>query len=266
MQEPLKQTPRSAPVPLGYDTSGSGPSVLLVHGWCCDRTFMAPLTAHFIAKGHSVLAVDLRGHGASPAPAGDYAIEALADDIAHLCKSLSLERPLVVGHSMGGVVAYDLALRYPALAAAVVMLDAPLAMPQPVRASLERVLGGLRGPDYRRVLHAYVSKALFGANAAARNAALLAAMLETPQHVVVSSCEGMLAYDPARTPARLACPCLYVCADPALPRADIPRLGELIPALTLRHTVGAGHFCQLDASAEVAALIDGFLDCLTGSG
>jgi pimeloyl-ACP methyl ester carboxylesterase len=49
-----------------------GPSrpLVLVHGWCCDRSYFAPQFEYFASQGHAVVAVDLRGHGESDAPEG----------------------------------------------------------------------------------------------------------------------------------------------------------------------------------------------------
>jgi pimeloyl-ACP methyl ester carboxylesterase len=89
-------------VSLFYEEAGGGrPPIVLVHGWCCDHTFMAPQFAHF-GDAHHILAVDLRGHGQSDRPQQAYTISGFADDLAWICHELTLQRPVVVGHSMGG--------------------------------------------------------------------------------------------------------------------------------------------------------------------
>ena len=74
---------------------------------------------------------------------------------------LRLEKPAVVGHSMGGIVAFDLAARYPNLTFAVVVLDAAVVLPSGVRAAIPSFLEELRGPGYRDVLCGYVANFLF---------------------------------------------------------------------------------------------------------
>jgi pimeloyl-ACP methyl ester carboxylesterase len=102
---------------LFHEEVGHGdPPLLLVHGWCCDHTYFEPQARHF-ARHHRVVSVDLRGHGRSDEPRQSYAIESFADDLAWVCERLALARPVVVGHSMGGIVAFDLAARYPELPA-----------------------------------------------------------------------------------------------------------------------------------------------------
>jgi hypothetical protein len=70
------------------------------------------------------------------------------DDIAWLCGRLALERPVIVGHSLGGLLALALAARHPELPAGVVALDSPL-LPPPERLELmRRLFARLRGPAY----------------------------------------------------------------------------------------------------------------------
>ncbi|MEJ7755036.1 MAG: alpha/beta fold hydrolase [Nocardioidaceae bacterium] len=66
--------------------------------------YLAPQLAHFATR-HRTVAVDLRGHGESDAPEQDYTIEGFASDVAWMSQQLGLERPVVVGHSLGGIVA-----------------------------------------------------------------------------------------------------------------------------------------------------------------
>ena len=58
-------------VALAYEEAGSGdPPLLLVHCWCCDHSYFQPQFEHF-QRDHRVVAVDLRGHGASDKPVQD---------------------------------------------------------------------------------------------------------------------------------------------------------------------------------------------------
>src|SRR3712207_5896330 len=71
---------------------------------------------------------------------------------------IGVEKPVVVGHSMGGIVAFDLAARYPDMPSTVVMLDAAVVLPSATRAAIPSLLKQLRGPDYQNVLRGYASK------------------------------------------------------------------------------------------------------------
>src|SRR5271169_3572864 len=77
-----------------------GPPIVFLHPAASDHTFFAPQVAEFSAQ-HRVVTVDQRGFGASSEVDGHYRPADLADDIARLCEHLELDRPVVVGCSMG---------------------------------------------------------------------------------------------------------------------------------------------------------------------
>jgi pimeloyl-ACP methyl ester carboxylesterase len=251
-------------IALYYEgTSGDGPPVVLIHGWCCDHTFFAPQVAHFAQAGHAVIALDLRGHGRSDKPHQNYPISAFADDVVWVCGQLGLSRPLLVGHSMGGIVAFDVACRHPDLPSAVVMLDSAVVLPAAVRVAIPQVLDRLRGPGYAAALRELVNGAFFlPTDDAVRRARILNVMTAAPQHVMAAAYAGLADYDAAAVASRLKAPILYVTANEPSPRADMDRLGELVPHLLRGQTVGSGHFCQLEVPEQVNAMIDRFFDIL----
>ncbi len=138
-------------IALAYEEMGRGePPIILVHGWTCDHTYFAPQAEHFRGD-HRVISVDLRGHGESDKPQLDYTMAQFADDIAWLCEQLRVRKPVVIGHSMGGVIAFELAARHPDLPAAVVGVDSPIIPSQEVRNALAPVIEGVKTPNYRQV-------------------------------------------------------------------------------------------------------------------
>ncbi len=234
--------------------------LVLVHGWCCDHTYFAPQFEYFASRGHSVVAVDLRGHGQSDKPHQQYTMQAFADDMAWMCEQLNLVKPVIVGHSMGGVVAFDIATRYPALPSALVLLDAAVVLPVAARTAIPRFLEALRGPEYRRALREYVAHSLFLAtDDPDRKQRILDGMSSAPQHVLVAAFEGLRDYDPTERTGVLSVPGLYVAANEEVPRSDMARLYEIAPQILDGKTVGSGHFCQLEVPEQVNAMIERFL-------
>src|SRR5260370_13555243 len=123
---------------LAYEDRGVGrPAFVLVHGWTCNRTFFAP-QAEYFAQRHRVVSVDLRGHGESDKPRGDYPIIVYVDDIAYMIEQLALGEVIAVGHSMGGTTVLQLAADHPELVAAIVMVDpAPFVFSPELKGAIE---------------------------------------------------------------------------------------------------------------------------------
>jgi pimeloyl-ACP methyl ester carboxylesterase len=141
--EPMQMIKKEG-VTLAYqDMSRGSPPMLFVHGWGCDHTAFAP-QAEFFSRSRRVISVDLRGHGQSDAPDQDYTMAAFADDLAWLCTELALTKPMVVGHSMGGNVALELAARYPEIPASIVLIDSAILPPQSMLNALHRPSGTKR--------------------------------------------------------------------------------------------------------------------------
>ena len=88
---------------LFYEDVGDGRPVVLVHGWSASHEFFEPqFTA--LKDSYRVIGVDLRGHGKSAKPAGDYGYDAYSKDLKHLMSELAVEDATLVGWSMGGGV------------------------------------------------------------------------------------------------------------------------------------------------------------------
>lgn len=97
---------------LRWGENDAGRPVVLVHGLAYTaRTwdYVAPALAE---KGWSPTAPDQRGHGLSDKPEGDYSFDVIVSDLAAFIQATHAERPLLVGHSWGGMVALDYAGRY----------------------------------------------------------------------------------------------------------------------------------------------------------
>ena len=129
-----------AGVSLRYDRVGAGPAVLFVHGWTCNRTFWKPQVQAFRDR-YTVITVDLRGHGESSRPRTGYTIGAVVGDLEHLVRALAVPGVALVGWSMGGVLAQELARRLGDRVTALGLVCTPaggLTHPKTRRAEAER--------------------------------------------------------------------------------------------------------------------------------
>ena len=101
-------------ISLYYELHGDGAPLLLVHGYTGDITDWRFQVAEF-SRTHRVLVFDHRGHGRSDAPAdrASYTIEQMADDVEAMADRVGFARFHLLGHSMGGAVVQEVALRSP---------------------------------------------------------------------------------------------------------------------------------------------------------
>jgi pimeloyl-ACP methyl ester carboxylesterase len=121
----VSDTARVNGATLHYVRGGAGPAVILLHGFPEDW-YEYHRIMPLLARQFTVVAVDLRGLGRSMPTEGGYDAANMAEDVHRLAEYLHLEHVYVVGHDIGGMVAYAFARRYPETSRGVMMLDAPL--------------------------------------------------------------------------------------------------------------------------------------------
>ncbi|MEK6207677.1 MAG: alpha/beta hydrolase [Chloroflexota bacterium] len=107
---------------LYYEIHGTGRPVILLHGGLGATSMFGP-NLPALAKGHQVIAVDLQGHGRTADIDRPISPQLMADDIAALIKYLKLDRPDLMGYSLGGGVAMHTAIRHPELVGKLVIVS-----------------------------------------------------------------------------------------------------------------------------------------------
>jgi pimeloyl-ACP methyl ester carboxylesterase len=119
--------PESVPagdgVPIAYTVAGSGsPALVFIHGWMCNQSFWLPQVAEF-APTHTVVTIDLAGHGQSGTARESWPFMAFGSDVQAVVEHLGLEQMILVGHSMGAPVALEAARLMPDRVIGVVAAD-----------------------------------------------------------------------------------------------------------------------------------------------
>jgi pimeloyl-ACP methyl ester carboxylesterase len=118
-------------IPLSFEVHGSGsPALVFVHGWSCDRRYWSGQVGPFAAR-HQVVAVDLAGHGESGAGRRTWTMPAFGDDVVAVVEQLGLGELVLIGHSMGGDVIVETALRLPDRVTGLVWADTYGALGEP---------------------------------------------------------------------------------------------------------------------------------------
>lgn len=115
--------PSADGLPVHYEAHGSGqPALVFVHGWSCDRSYWSGQVVAFAGR-YQVVAIDLAGHGESGLGRRSWTMRAFADDVVAVVDQLGLREIVLVGHSMGGDVIVDAALRLRDRVAGLVWVD-----------------------------------------------------------------------------------------------------------------------------------------------
>lgn len=242
---------------LQFVDRGEGAALVFVHGWCGDHTAFDPQIEHF-AKTHRVVVPDLRGHGAS-GPADSYRIADFADDVAWLTRELELDRPVVIGHSLGGMIAVEAAAAFPDLFASAVALDAPVVDDPQLAQGVEMQLALFAGPQRSTDGPAFLRMALFGPHDDHdRATTIIDSMMTVAPDVALPSLADVKTW-PAHArllDCRQPVLCIHIRGggptDPTTLAADHPNV-------MVAQTVGAGHFIQLEVPDQVHAMIERFL-------
>jgi pimeloyl-ACP methyl ester carboxylesterase len=242
-----------------YEDTGSGdPPMLFVHGIGNHTHFAAQI--EYFSASHRVVALDLPGYGLSDAPEREYGIAAFAAFLAGLCDGLGLGSAVLVGHSMGGAVALELAAARPELPGALVLLDPIPIVPVPALAAQRaQLLESLAGPGFREAFRGFAEGRMFrpGDDSDLR-ARIVDEMCATPQHVLVPTFASANEWTGERVARLVSVPVLLITAGDGLP-SDLTRTRELLPQLELGRTVGVGHFAHAMAPDQVNAMIARFL-------
>ena len=247
-------------VTLYYERAGANePELLFVPGWCCDHSWFRPQFDHF-AQSCAVTAVDARGVGRSDAPEQGYTIRGFADDLAALCNRVGIHKPVVVGHSLGGMVGVELAARYPELPRAVVMVDPGPIDPLPATIEIFRALEEqLLGPGGEEVRRAWVEDmGAFDDDLAHR---IADEMCKVPLPIAAAVIRGVNEWNGVGALALCIVPTLLL-RSVVGSGDEIGRLRRIKPDLHFGVTVGAGHFHQIEVPEQLNAMIERFLDVI----
>ena len=92
------------------DSGNSMPPLLFLHGTGCDASDWMQVTDS-LSRNQRCIALDFRGHGQSSVPIQPFTLGSLAEDVEHLANHLGLHEMVIVGHSLGGMVAMEVARR-----------------------------------------------------------------------------------------------------------------------------------------------------------
>lgn len=232
-------------------TGGNKPVVVLAHGVTDMGLCWSPL-ARELENDFDLIMVDARGHGQSAAPAGSYGPDVQAEDLAGLITALGLEKPAVLGHSMGAGTALVLAGAHPELVGSILLEDPPAWWTEWYDTPDARELV----TDMKARALSYKSLTRDGVLAAGREGrpewsdAELQPWADSkaafsPNVLVVFEPNNRANVDWPVTLGRISCPVLLIIADAERGGIVTPELADalhaLVPQTEVAYIPGAGH-------------------------
>ena len=246
---------------LNFKLGGRGPPVALLHPVGLDLTFLAPV-ADILRREFTVLTVDQRGHGKSPAATSTHSLVDYSDDLHALLTQLALKPAAVVGFSFGGMVAQELALKYSQDVSALVICASRASLPAEARD-----IARTRGDDARKrgmgdVLNATLDRWFTPAfRAAGKDDAARARLLSDQVEGWAQAWYAMADVDtlPRLSGLRTPTLCLAGELDQSSPPEVVKEMAAAIPEAHYAELRGAPHMLFLEQPEMTARVVGDFL-------
>lgn len=252
-----------------YRTGGNKPPFVLAHGATDDGLCWTPV-AKVLAETYDVIMVDALGHGLSDSPEGANTLDDMAATLAGVINALGVEKPLVMGHSMGAVTTLGLGGLYPDLPKAILLEDPPPWW-KPVEPPREEEKKDNSRANWFDSLRTKTREEIL-ADGRTQNPH----WSEEEFGPWADSKMRFVAHDPAKSPfnrilpedfpgtlAKIECPTLLMVADhekgAIVQDKDLPLFKELVPQAVVKEIAGAGHNIRRDQYEMYMKVVTEFL-------
>ena len=241
-------------VPIHYSVEGKGePALVFIHCWSCDRHLWDNQVPLF-ARGHQVVTIDLAGHGESGQERKKWSVESFADDVNTVITKLNLKRVVLIGSSMGGPIALEVARRKPDRVVAIVPVDTLHNVENTVDPKqLAEVLKQLRA-DYKTAATGFLNQFFFSQNTPpAVKSRIISDVTSRPPEPGVTILEAIFAYDSASALREVKVPIKAINSDMNPTNLEVNR--KYAPQFDALIIKGTGHYPMLEDPARFNELL-----------
>ncbi len=251
---------------FGYEAAGdlSLAPLVFLHGiGGAARAWRGQL--EFFRDRYRTIAWDMPGYGGS-APLPTVSIAALADALQDFLEQVSAEKPILVGHSIGGMIVQQLLARSPRIAGAIVLAQTSPAFGKPEgewqKAFIEARLGPLDRGETMASLAPTLVRELVGDDPAPGGMELARdCMASVSEATYRATMLALMGFDLRKTLGNIAVPTLVLSGskDNNAPATMMAKMATLIPSATYLELEGAGHLVNLERPQAFNAALDQFL-------
>lgn len=246
----------------------SGVPVVMLHGFTDSWRSFEPVLQH-LPPAIRALSLSQRGHGETDRPASDYHPAFFVTDVMAFLDALSIERAVIVGHCMGGVIAERVAIAHPGRVMALAMLGAPASVAaNPVMQEFWSLVAQLGDPIDAGFAREFQESTLAQPVPAERLEMMIEESLKVPARVWRAAFSGLFQIENGPYRRRITAPTLLIWGDrdALIPGSDVDAIRAGIPHAELLVYPGGGHAMHWETPARVARDIVGFVERATRIG
>ncbi|MGB7541172.1 MAG: 3-oxoadipate enol-lactonase [Burkholderiales bacterium] len=251
-------------IELHCTVEGNGPWVVMSHSLACASA-MWDEQAALLARDYKVLRFDTRGHGESDAPAGEYTLDMLADDVHGLFLALGIERCHWAGLSMGGMIGQTFALKFPGVFASMVLADTASRYPPEAAPMWQERIKLARDKGMEPLVEATLARWFtepFRKSHPDVMARIGSQIRRTPVSGYIGCCHAIPAINLTAKLNTISCPVLVIVGeqDAGTPVAMARAIHAAIPGSELVVIPSASHLSNIEQPAAFNRALGAFLE------
>lgn len=248
---------------LYYEVHGDGHPLVFIHGLGSSTSDWESQVPEF-SKSYRVITFDLRGHGQSDKPNGPYHIPMLAADLAGLLQALRIPSAHLVGLSLGGAVAFQFALDYPATVRTLTIVNSGPSLggtPEEARQEIERRVGIVQQLGMRAMGEALAPALFPNSEQATLRETFVKRWAENDPRAYIEATRSLLGWNVEDQLGTIKCPTLILAADQDYtPVATKEAYVKRIPYARLVVIPEAHHATPIEKPEKFNAALKEFLD------
>jgi 3-oxoadipate enol-lactonase len=252
---------------LYYEVNGRGQPVVLIHGLGSSTRDWEEQVLE-LAKSYQVITLDLRGHGRSEKPAGPYQIPMFAADLAGLLEALGVASADIVGLSLGGGVAFQFALDYPAMVRSLTLVNTAPALggtPEQAEREIARRVGIVQQLGVRAMGQALSPNLFPKPEQASLRETFIERWAENDPQAYIEATRSMLGWDVTDRLGSITCPVLVIGSDQDYgPVSAKEEYARLMPHARLAVIPDAHHAVPMERPEAFNEVLAQFLAEQTG--